>query len=69
MNLSSMDWPKNILNLPSELLMEIIKYVPNKTVLKLTSKKFFQIVCKIEIKKFRLVIKDVSKRNKRWQYC
>lgn len=50
---------KQLLDLPTEVLMKIFSYVPNKVPLKFTGLDVYKIICKIEQNKLRLVIKDV----------
>lgn len=45
--------------LPSEVLMEIFKKVPNKMPLQLTCVVFYEVIYQLEARKFRLVVKDV----------
>lgn len=53
-----MDKLENIINLPSEVLVKIVKFVPNKTPLKLVCKYFYEIICHIEVKTSRIKIYD-----------
>lgn len=55
-----MNTEKKLLDLPTEVLMKIFSYVPNKVPLKFTGLDVYKIICKIEQNKFRLVIKDVQ---------
>lgn len=50
--------------LPTEVLMEIFSYVPNKKPLKLTCAGLYETICKLEEQKLRLVLKDVRKTQK-----
>lgn len=50
----------NLEALPTELLIEIFRYVPNRWNLSLVCWNFYEIVCEIEKEKFILKLIDVS---------
>jgi hypothetical protein len=52
----------SLCDFPNEILLEIFAHLKNKIPLKKTCRKFYQIVSELEVKQFRLVIKDVSLR-------
>lgn len=51
--------PDNFISqLPTELLMNIFEYIPNRCNLSLVCLKFYEIICKIEQNIYQISIKD-----------
>lgn len=56
-----MDDPKKLDELPTEILLEIISYVPSRWNVSLVCWKFYDIVCEIEREEFCMKLIDVSR--------
>lgn len=52
---------KKLDELPTEILLEIISYVPSRWNLSLVCWKFYEIVCEIEREEFCMKLVDVSR--------
>jgi len=50
----------NLTVLPEEILIHIIKFLPNRWNLSLVNWSFYELVCKVEADKYRLKLIDVS---------
>lgn len=54
-----MDGAKNLDELPTEILLHIFDYIPNKWNLSLVCWDFYEIICEIEREKFVIKLIDV----------
>jgi hypothetical protein len=50
-------------SLSTEMLMKIFELVPDKSALKHSCLSFYRIVCRVEMFRVRLVIKDVRRKK------
>jgi F-box-like len=55
-----MDNARSLETLPSEVLLHIFSFIPNRTNLSYVCLDFYDLVCEIEKNKFRLKLTDVS---------
>lgn len=46
--------------LPEEILIHVIKFLPNRWNLSLVNWSFYELICKVEANKYRLKLIDVS---------
>lgn len=56
-----MEINRNLLSMPNEVLLHILRFIPNRFIVSQVSKKFYELVCKLE--KNRFILKLGTTKN------